>query len=160
MQLAEIGKSVRARREALGLSQDQLAKFAGLSRATINQLENGALKDLGVAKLFNVLALLGLNLDATRAPTPRRGLWMASRVASVSYKRTLDVRSLARALASGEIPQGMHPHLMSLLDEAPLQIVVRAVEEAARQEHVSPKQIWRNLARWASELRSPRRVWT
>jgi hypothetical protein len=84
---------------------------------------------------------------------------MASRVASVSYKRTLDARRLARALASGEIPQGMQPHLMSLLDEVPLQIVVRAVEEAAQQERVPPKQIWRNLARWASDLRSPRRVW-
>jgi len=160
MRLAEIGKSVRARREALGLSQEQLAKFAGLSRATINQLENGTLKDLGVAKLVNVLGLLGLGLDARRAPTPVRGLRMASRVASVSYKKPLDAKSLAQALASGEIPAGMEPHLTILLDEAPLQIVVRAVEEAARQEHVPAKRIWQNLARWASELQSPRRVWT
>jgi len=160
MQLVEIGKAVRARREALELSQQQLGKLAGLSRATINQLENGRLKDLGVAKLVSVLGLLALSLDARRAATSIHGLRMATRVASVSYKRTIDSKSLAHALASGEIPRGMEPYLTALLDEAPLQIVVRAVEEAAEQEQVSPKRIWRNLARWAAELRSPRRVWT
>jgi transcriptional regulator with XRE-family HTH domain len=159
MQLAEIGGVVRDRREALGLSQQALAKLAGLSRATINQLERGALKDLGVAKLAKVLGLLGLDLDARRSRRPARGLLMASRTASVSYRRALDAGSLARALASGDIPPGMEPHLAVLLDEAPLEIVVMAVEEAARRERVPPKRIWRNLARWAVELRSPRRVW-
>lgn len=159
MQLAEIGGAVRDRREALGLSQQALAKLAGLSRATINQLERGALKDLGVAKLVKVLGLLGLDLDARRSRHPARGLLMASRTASVSYRYALDARSLAHALASGRIRPGMEPHLAVLLDEAPLQIVVMAVEEAARRERVPPKRIWRNLARWAVELRSPRRVW-
>lgn len=160
MQLVEIAKAVRGRREALGLSQARLAKLAGLSRATVNQLENATLNDLGVAKLVKLLGLLGLNLETTREPRSTRGLRTASRVASVSYKRTLDAKSLARALASGDIPHGMEPYLTTLLDEAPLQIVVRAVEETARQEHVPPKRIWQNLARWASELRSPRCVWT
>ena len=84
---------------------------------------------------------------------------MASRTASLSYRRVLDAGSLARALASGTIPAGMEPHVTTLLDEAPLEIVVRAVEEAARRERVDPRRIWRNLARWATELRSPRRVW-
>jgi hypothetical protein len=53
----------------------------------------------------------------------------------------------------------MEPHVATLLDEAPLELVVRAVEEAARRERVDPRRIWRNLARWAAELRSPRRVW-
>jgi len=159
MHLTEIGAAVRDRREALGLSQQGLAKLAGLSRATINQLERGALKDLGVAKLARVLGLLGLTLDAKRARSAPRGLWMASRAVSVSYRRALDADSLARALASGEIPAGLQPHLAALLDEAPLPLVVRAVEEAAHQERVPPKRIWRHLARWASELRSPRRVW-
>jgi len=160
MQLSEIGAAIRERREALELSQKSLAKLAGLSRATINQLERGALTDLGVAKLARVLALLGLDLDTRRTRHPARGLLMASRTASVSYRRALDAASLAHALASGEIPPGMEPHLATLLDEAPLRIVVMAVEEAARRERVPPKRIWRNLGRWAAELRSPRRVWT
>lgn len=159
MQLIEIGAAVRKRREALGLSQQGLAKLAGLSRATINQLERGALKDLGVAKLARLLGLLGLALDAKPARTSPRGLWMASRAASVSYKRMLEAGPLAHALASGDIPSGLEPHVTALLDEVPLPLVVRAVEEAARQERVPPKRIWRHLARWASALRSPRRVW-
>ncbi len=160
MQLTEIGAAVRERRETLELSQHALARLAGLSRATINQLERGALKDLGVAKLIRLLGLLGLDLDARRTATSARALLAASRTASVSYRHALSARSLARALASGEIPPGMTPHLSALLDEAPLPIVVRAVEEAARRERVPPKRIWRNLARWAAALRSPRRVWT
>jgi transcriptional regulator with XRE-family HTH domain len=159
MQLAEIGAAVRRRREALGLSQKALARLAGLSRATINQLERGGLTDLGIAKLARLLGLLGLDLGARRTARPARGLLMASRTASVSYRRALDARALAKALASGRIPPGLEPHLSFLLDEAPLQLVVRSVEEAARSEHVPPERIWRNLARWAAELESPRRVW-
>lgn len=160
MQLHEIGSAVRERRRALGLSQQALARLAGLSRATINQLENGTLRDLGIAKLANVLGLLGLGLDTRRLATAGHGLRMASRAASVSYRRALDPESLADALASGEIPSGLEPHLATLLDETPLRIVVGAVEEAARRTRVPPARIWRNLARWAVELRSPRRVWT
>lgn len=160
MELAEIGAAVRERREALGLSQKTLAGFAGLSRATVNQLEGGGLKDLGVAKLDRLLGLLGLDLAARRAARPTRGLLMASRVASVGFRRALSAGTLARALASGRMPPGSLPHLAFLLDEAPLQIVVRAVEEAARRERVPPKRIWRHLARWAAECESPRRIWT
>lgn len=160
MQLTEIGAAIRARREALGLSQQAVARLAGLSRATVNQLERGALSDLGVVKLARVLALVGLRLDAKRVRTRPRALWMAGRTASVSYRRTLDADALARALASGEIPRGMEPQFAALLDEAPLPLIVQAVEEAARREHVPPRRVWRHLERWASELRSPRRVWS
>jgi transcriptional regulator with XRE-family HTH domain len=159
MQLIEIGQAVAARREALGLSQARLAKLARLSRATVNQLENGSLRDLGVAKLATLLGLLGLRLDAT--PVPRRAgvLDAAGRTASVSYRTLLDGRSLARALASGRIPSGLEPHVATFLDEAPLPIVVRAVEDAARTEKVPPKRIWGHLSRWAAELKSPRAAW-
>jgi len=160
MQLSEIGAAVRRRREALGLSQKALARLAGLSRATVNQLEGGALRDLGIAKLARLLALLGLGLDARRVARPARGLLVAARTASVSYRRALDPATLARALASGRIPSWAAPHIACLLDEAPLQIVVRAVEDAARSERVPPVSIWRNIARWAAELQSPRRVWS
>ena len=59
MTLHDLAPLIHARRTALGLSQDRLAKLCGLSRATVNQLENGTLVDLGAAKL---LALLGLLL--------------------------------------------------------------------------------------------------
>jgi transcriptional regulator with XRE-family HTH domain len=159
LNLVEVGELVRRRREALGLSQQRLAKLADLSRATINQLETGTLVDLGVRKLANLLNLLGLHLEAGHRDVPRRGLRMASRTASVSCKTQLDPKALARALASGDLPAQWVPHVCTLIDEAPLPILVSAVEEAAQSHGVPAKRVWQHLARWASELRSPRSVW-
>jgi hypothetical protein len=66
---------------------------------------------------------------------------------------------LSHALADGVLPLGIAPHVATLLDEAPLQIIVSAVEEAALQEHVAPKAIWRHVIKWAHELQSSRKVW-
>ncbi len=159
MNLHEIGKLLRERRDTLGLSQDRLAKLAGLSRATINQLETGALVDLGVIKLACLLELVGLTFEAHARTTPHRGLLMASRTASVSYRTQLDAAQLAKALATGEVPPGLLPHVATFLDEAPLPLVVSAVEEAAKRGRVPPKRIWQHVVRWASEINSPRRVW-
>ena len=63
MHLHEIGQAVSCRRASLQLTQGQLAKLAGLSRLTINQLEAGKLKDLGVMKLFTLLQVLGLDVS-------------------------------------------------------------------------------------------------
>jgi transcriptional regulator with XRE-family HTH domain len=161
MNLHEIGLLVRSRREALGLSQHRLAKLVGLSRATINQLETGILVDLGVSKLATLLNTVGLQLDARPtavAPNPR-GLWMASRTASVSYKTQLQAEILAKAMATGDLPKAFVPHVATFLDEAPMQLVVRAVEQAAAIEGVPPKQVWQHVMRWAQEAGSPRPAW-
>lgn len=159
MNLTEIGQRVRDRREALGLTQVRLAKLSGLSRVTINQLETGAIGDLGVSKLLNLLDLVGLSLDAHARPERQHALRMASRTASVSYRTALSSMELARALADGALPAGITPHVATLLDEAPLPIIVSAIEEASKQEHVPPKKIWRHVIRWAHELQSTRKVW-
>jgi transcriptional regulator with XRE-family HTH domain len=159
MNLAEIGQRIRERREALGLSQDRLAKLGGLSRVTVNQLETGAIGELGVTKLLALLDLLGLTLDASTRPERKHALQMASRTASVSYKTSLEPGVLARALADGMLPAAITPHVATLLDEAPLSIIVSAIEEAASRHHVPPKQIWRHLIQWAHDLQSPRQVW-
>lgn len=159
MNLSDIGQHLHQRREALGLSQDRLAKLAGLSRATINQLENGAPNDLGAAKLMALLDLVGLRLDVGISAKPRHGLLMASRTASVSYKAPLAASQLAEALATGELPAAQLPQVATFMDEAPLPLVVAAVEEAATKAQVAPKTIWRHLARWAAELKSPRKAW-
>ncbi len=60
--LDEIGRTVASARNAAGLRQSDLAAKAGLSRATIDALENGRASDLGVSKLSRILAVLGLEL--------------------------------------------------------------------------------------------------
>ena len=159
MNVAEIGRLVRARRIALGLSQALLASLSGLSRATVNQLETGALVDLGAAKLIALLDLLGLAFFADASKTRQRALQSVSQTASVSYKLALDPTALAAALVDGELPPSITPHIATLLDEAPLALIVAAVEEVAVASSQSPKLIWKHLLQWARDLKSPREVW-
>lgn len=159
MNLADIGHLVQARREALGLSQARLARLGGLSRATINQLENGSLVDLGAAKLMALLNLLGMDLAAQiRAPRVR-ALALLSQTASVSYKTALVPEALARALVDGALPAALVPQVATLLDEAPLSLIVASVEEVAARTHTPPKTMWKHLTAWAHELQSPRAAW-
>ena len=58
-------------RLARGLTQAQLAAAAHLSRTTLNQLENGLVKDLGIRKVQAVLEQLGLVLATQSLPKPR-----------------------------------------------------------------------------------------
>ena len=122
MNLIDIGHIVGARRAELGLTQAQLAHLSGLSRQTLVGLENGTLSDLGVNRVGQVLAVLGLDSTApdTQARRKKRGLWMAAKTASVSYSRELAPEMLEQALASGEVPPSFAPHLTHLLDEAPV----------------------------------------
>lgn len=159
MNLREIGLKVAQRRTDLGLSQDRLAKLCGLSRSTIHHLEKGSLNDLGAAKLLALLSLLGLDVITQEHRRKNHGLDMASKTASVSYKTELKRAVLSQSLASGKLPETIYPHVATLLDEAPLEIIVSAVEEAAKVNHVSPKVIWKNIDRWAQEMHSPRLAW-
>ena len=99
MNLIDIGHVVGARRAELGLTQAQLAHLSGLSRQTLVGLENGTLSDLGVNRVGQVLAVLGLDSTApdTQARRKKRGLWMAAKTASVSYSRELAPEMLEQA---------------------------------------------------------------
>ncbi len=159
MNLADIGLLIQTRREALGLSQARLARLSGLSRATINQLENGSLVDLGTHRLLGLLHLLGMDLTA-QTHTPRtQALALLSQTASVSYKTALMPDALAQALVSGELPDALLPQVSTLLDEAPLPLIVSGLEEVAQRTHTPPKTLWKNLTAWAQALQSPRTAW-
>jgi len=67
MRLREIGNRIRSERRRKGLTQARLAEEAGLSRATLNALETGTVRELGFHKLDAILGILGLELAPTRA---------------------------------------------------------------------------------------------
>ena len=159
MNLREIGLQVANRRADLGLTQERLAKLGNLSRSTILHLENGTLNDLGAAKLFALLGLLGLDISMQGRHKKQHALEVASQTASVSYKNKLSSSELAKSLVSGRIPKSNFPYMATLLDEAPLSIIVSAVEEAAKVSNTPPKVIWKNIDRWADEMHSPRAAW-
>lgn len=53
--LVTIGSKIRRVRIAGGVSQAALAKRAGVSRATINAIENGSIKEIGVNRLMEIV---------------------------------------------------------------------------------------------------------
>ncbi|KAB0331004.1 helix-turn-helix domain-containing protein [Janthinobacterium sp. PLB04] len=158
MNIYEVGKVVRVRRLAVGLTQQRLAKLAGLSRQTVQQLEAGTISDLSFGRLVNLLRVLGLNFSppSIEARDTKRGLWMAAKNASVSYRGEFHSDQLQHALATGRVPANHKSYLLHFLDETPLQVVVMAVEETAHLEAVSPARIWAYVAQLASHLGSAR----
>jgi transcriptional regulator with XRE-family HTH domain len=58
--LVEIGQRIASKRKQNGLTQLQLAAKAGVSRPTIDLLENGRATEIGYSKLARILAVLGL----------------------------------------------------------------------------------------------------
>jgi len=71
LDLASIGSEIAARRKKLKLSQTALARKAGISRATLDALENGRAGELGFSKLTKLLAALGLELKLQPASPVR-----------------------------------------------------------------------------------------
>lgn len=112
MNIYEVGKTVRVRRLAVGLTQQRLAKLAGLSRQTVQQLEAGTIGDLSFGRLVNLLRVLGLNFapPSIKAREKKNGLWIAAKNASVSYRGELTSDQLMRALTTGKVPDN---HIIS-----------------------------------------------
>lgn len=158
MNLAQIGGEIHSKRIQAGLLQEHVAKFAGLSRVTINQLENGTLKDLGYTKLKAVMDVLGLDMETVQPSSLKSALAVAARSASTSYREVLTSDMLLSILRSGVAPEQYQPHLMVLLDETPLQVVVKAVAEAATPD-VPAKKIMKHLSLWAKQWKVCRTVW-
>jgi transcriptional regulator with XRE-family HTH domain len=71
--LLSIGERIATTRKALKLSQAALARKAGVSRSTLDTLENGRSAELGFSKVVNILSALGLELkvqeESSRRPT-------------------------------------------------------------------------------------------
>jgi transcriptional regulator with XRE-family HTH domain len=71
LNLQSIGSQIASRRKALRLSQSALAHNAGVSRATLDALENGRSGELGFSKVANILFALGLELKLQEANRQR-----------------------------------------------------------------------------------------
>ena len=71
LDLISIGKRIAERRKTLKLSQAELSRKAGVSRATVDALENGRTGELGFSKVTKLLAALGLELALQTASSQR-----------------------------------------------------------------------------------------
>jgi len=69
MDFQTLGHEITAFRQQQGVSQQQMADHLGISRATINALENGRSGDIGIRKVMKILDYLGKEL-AIRDKSP------------------------------------------------------------------------------------------
>ena len=71
LDLISLGDRIAERRKSLKLSQAELAGKAGVSRATLDALENGRAGELGFSKITRLLTALGLELTLQPASSQR-----------------------------------------------------------------------------------------
>jgi len=157
MRLYELGYYVRKARLARGLTQKRLADAAGLSRTTMNQLENGVFPDLGMNRARAVLDQLGLELRIEPASRARRPdfVRMACMSASTSFRESLTEKELVRGLLSGAVPRKRRPHFAALLEEAPASVLNGLLHELGKW--TSPPRVQSNALRIARSLRISRK---
>lgn len=158
MHLQEIGFRLRAARLEQKRTQAQLAKAAGVSRTTLNQLESGLVIDLSVQRLRAILREVGLDLllgQSNSDPAPDF-IRMAATSASVSYRSPLSEDELIRALLTGKVPASRRPHFRTLLEEASPALLQGLVEEARRW--TKPGRVEKNLAQILSAINLKREI--
>jgi transcriptional regulator with XRE-family HTH domain len=159
--LKELGTAVRQRRQDMGLSQQQLAGLVELSRATINALELGKLKDLSSNRIERLANELGfaVGLVGARAPKSKSALEAAARTASVPYATELPASVLFDSIKDGVVPPGYIPHLRTLLQEAPVAILADLADELQQSHDVPRSETWKRMRMLAGVLKCDRRLW-
>ncbi len=69
--LDELGRAVRAARQATGLTTVEVAKVSGRSRDVLHRLESG--RDVSVSSLLDILAAIGQQLELAAIARPTLG---------------------------------------------------------------------------------------
>lgn len=162
----ELSKAVRIRRQEIGLSQKALAQLSGLSRSTVIQIESGAIKDLSLTRTAALLEVLGLGIRITPAhPRIKRDsdsqepLELAAHTASVSYAQPLPVDVLGESLRTGAVPLAFAPHIGTLLEEAPVSLLAKVVEQIHADSALPRERVWANMRSIACTLKAMRGLW-
>jgi transcriptional regulator with XRE-family HTH domain len=163
----ELGHAVKTRRSDMGLTQTVLSALSGLSRATVNQVENGTINDLSLTRTARLLGVLGLTLSVTPArPKPNAGgrpktspLILAARTASVSYRDSLTPEMLEAVLLGGDVPASFVPHLNALLEDASVSLLAAVIEQLHDKTGVQRSQLWSTLRSLAQRFGCRRDIW-
>jgi transcriptional regulator with XRE-family HTH domain len=160
--LPELASAVRRRRQEFGWTQQQLAAAVQLSRATINELESGRLKDLSANRVERLANELGfaVGLVRTRRPKGSSALETAARTASVSYASQLPPAVLFEALSEGTLPPNYVPHLRMLLQEAPVALLADVVDDLQESHGIDKAETWKRMRGLAAVLKCQRTLWS
>jgi transcriptional regulator with XRE-family HTH domain len=163
--LHELSNVVKRQRSDMGLSQERLAELAGLSRATINELETGKLTNLSLTRAERLANVLGFGLGMTGIGRGQSGgdtpgaLETAARTGSISYGDKISAASLRHALLTGAVPPNYIAQLRALLDEAPLSVLSAAAAQIEVENGVPRKATWQNMRKLAAAVACTRPLW-
>lgn len=131
---ASVDPQILARCKTLGLSLGQATRLAALAF---------------VADPFALEHFLDVDVK-TRQPVqprkPKRWVWFCARTASVSYRGELPEQTLLDVLGGTPVPDEFRAHIGTLFDEAPLDMIVAAVAEAAQRLGIPVNIVWKNVA--------------
>lgn len=165
--MSELGKALATRRSQMGLTQSALATLSGLTRQTINQMENGTIGDLSLNRAERLANAVGLTLRVEQpsagkgASASRRAsmLSRAARTASVSFAAPLPPAGLRKILVEGTVPPRHVPHVHALLDDAPVSLLAALAEEMHRDAGMPPQAVWQRFRQLAHQVKSRRDLW-
>jgi transcriptional regulator with XRE-family HTH domain len=159
MDIIQIGRNVKEKRESIKLTQAQLASLSKVSRMTINALENGHLKEIGITKLLSIIELLDMTLDFKDRPSSKDTLMQLTQSANVSYKEQLTPTIFKNALMTANMPKKYIGNMMYFFDEAPESVVNKTIHAIATLQKVNHSMIKNNAKKIAQEIKSPRAMW-
>ncbi len=154
-----MGNVVRQARRAAGLSQKELARLAGISRATLNYLENEPDSDMGAIKLLHVLDVLGVRLVLEQPASSADAAAVAAAIGALPRAERIPVPVLVESLITGRQPIGHEAALARFLDQAPMAAVVAAVRLAAAHDGMAPKAAWKHAVLLAAAAGCTRTEW-
>lgn len=162
MNVADVGKVIRSYRKASGLSQKDLAKLGGLSRATLNYLESGRDIEVGAGKLLALLECLGIPLglphDVDRSHDDQV-VEKAAKAINGKGRKRLTGQAVLEALATGQAPAEWQGQIGQFLEEVPEEVILAAVRSAAARSGASAKEIWKKARHLAKSMETQRGLW-
>ena len=71
----DLGSRIRERRDEAGLTADQVAGLARVSRRLLLELEQGKRSNVGFSNVLRILQVLGLRLEIAPRGLPGTGSW-------------------------------------------------------------------------------------
>jgi len=160
MKPENFGQTMREARSSAGLTQSQIAAATGVSRATINYIENGN-QDASFATVLAICEVVGLDLSAIPRPNmPKRSAlkWVISS-ANTSYRNELTVPQLVDALTTGAIEEEFYPQLAYIINEVSKPRQIQMIKEIAATRQLNTKQVLKHFKQFAEKLGYPSSDW-
>ena len=129
-------------------------------------METAAVHNLSINEASAVLEALGLSLEIasnekpiSKAPPSWAPLECAVSAANGSCGCSRNRPPLRDALLQGDAPPQIQPHLHVLLDEAPMSLLGKVVDQLHDEAGIERCAAWAYMRSLARQLKSYRSVW-